>query len=68
MQKAVHAMAGSRQWSILIDMSAEGGFHEMVWEYADAIATDGTVTGGYQSADVLTVESSYTNAFGCNTS
>jgi len=67
-QQAVDAMAGSRQWSILIDMSAEGGFHEMVWEYADAIATDGTVPGGYESADVLTVEGSYTNAFGCNTS
>jgi hypothetical protein len=68
MQQAVDAMAGSRQWSILIDMSAEGGFHEMVWEYADAIATDGTVSGGYESADVLTVEGSYTNAFGCKTS
>ena len=68
MQQAVDAMAGSRQWSILRDMSAEGGFHEMVWEYADAIAADGTVSGGYESAEVLTVEGSYTNAFGCNTS
>jgi hypothetical protein len=68
MQQAVDAMVGSRQWSILVDMSAEGGFHETVWEYADAIATDGTVSGGYESAEVLAVESSYTNAFGCNTS
>jgi hypothetical protein len=68
MQQAVDAMVGSRQWNILVDMSAEGGFHETVWEYADAIATDGTVSGGYGSADVLKVESSYTNAFGCNTS
>lgn len=63
-QQAVDAMAGSREWDILIDMAAEGAFSDVVWEYADAIATDGTVIGGR----VLTVEESYTDALGCNTS
>jgi len=58
MQEAVDAMAGSREWDILIDMTAEGAFSDVVWTYADAIAADGTVPGGR----VLTVEESYTNA------
>ncbi|MGH8951379.1 MAG: hypothetical protein ACRDX9_08125 [Acidimicrobiia bacterium] len=59
--EAVNAMATSREWDILIDMSAEGGFSGVLWEYADAIAGDGTVVGGR----VLTVEESYRQAFSC---
>lgn len=70
MQQAVVAMAGSREWDILIDMTAEGAFNEVVSEYADAIATDGTVQAGYEmkaGEENLSVEESYSNAFGCNT-
>jgi hypothetical protein len=59
--QAVNALGTSRQWGILIEMSAEGGASEGVWEYADAIAGDGTVKMGM----VLTVEESYQQALGC---
>jgi hypothetical protein len=42
-------------------MATEGDFSLVVFEYADAIAGDGTVVGGR----VLTVEESYRQAFGC---
>jgi len=59
--EAVNAMATSRDWEILLEMATEGGFSDGVWEYADAIAGDGTVVGGR----VLTVEESYREALGC---
>ncbi|HSJ84601.1 MAG TPA: hypothetical protein VLA91_12365 [Acidimicrobiia bacterium] len=59
--QAVDAMATSREWDILNDMATEGDFSLVVFEYADAIAGDGTVVGGR----VLTVEESYRQAFGC---
>lgn len=65
-QQAVDAMAGSHQWDILNQMSSQGAFHEVVYEYADAIATDGTVPAGYETPERLTVEESYIEAFGCN--
>ena len=59
---AVAALSTSREWSILIEMESQGGYSGVVWEYADAIAGDGTVVGGR----VLTVEESYQAALGCN--
>jgi len=59
--QAVDAMATAREWDILNEMATEGDFSVVVFEYADAIAGDGTVTGGR----VLTVEESYRQAFGC---
>jgi len=59
--QAVDAMATSREWDILNEMATEGDFGLVVFEYADAIAGDGTVVGGR----VLTVEESYRQAFGC---
>jgi hypothetical protein len=59
--QAVDAMATSREWGILTEMSTSGEFSSVVFEYADAIAGDGTVVGGR----VLTVEESYRQAFGC---
>lgn len=56
-------MGASREWGILIEMSTEGEYPEVVWEYADAIAGDGTIVGGR----VLTVEESYQAALGCPT-
>jgi hypothetical protein len=58
---AVSAMATSKQWPILLEMSSDGYYPEAVWEYADAIAGDGTVLGGR----VLTVEESYRDGLGC---
>jgi hypothetical protein len=54
-QRAVVALASSRDWAILQEMNAEGDYPEGVWEYADAVAGDGTVMGG----KLLTVEESY---------
>lgn len=65
-QQAVDAMAASREWNILNQMSSEGAFHEIVYEYAEAIATDGTVPGGYETPERLTVEESYVQALGCD--
>jgi hypothetical protein len=58
---AVTAMQGSRAWPVLAEMNADGDYPEVVWQYADAVAGDGTVQGG----KTLTVESSYPNALGC---
>jgi len=60
-EAAVAALGTSTGWSILLEMDEEGGYPEVVWEYAEAIAHDGTVVGGR----VLTVEESYESAFGC---
>lgn len=60
--RAVDALGTSRDWGILIEMPMEGDFSDGVWEYADAIAGDGTVTQG----KILTVEESYKGALGCS--
>ena len=62
--EAVDAMASSHDWAILIEMDAEGGYSGVVWEYADAIGSDGTVIGGR----ILTVQETYSNALGCGSS
>jgi hypothetical protein len=54
-RRAVVALASSRDWAILREMDAEGDYPEVVWQYADAVAGDGTVMGG----KVLSVEESY---------
>ena len=58
---AVSAMATSRRWPILLEMSRDGYYPHAVWEYADAIAGGGTVLGGR----VLTVEEAYRDGLGC---
>lgn len=60
--KAVAAMKTSRDWAILREMTSQGDYSRVVWEYADAIAGPGTVVGG----KVLTVQESYTDALGCD--
>lgn len=60
-REAVTAMGTSRRWPILLAMRDQGDWSEVVWEYADALAGDGTVLGG----KVLTVEESYGAALGC---
>ena len=60
-QAAVDAMASSHEWDVLVDMADDGDWPEVLWEYADALATDGPVSGGRP----LTVTESYTEALGC---
>lgn len=60
-QRAIDAMSTSRDWPVLAAMGEVGDFPSGVWEYADAIAGDGTVIQG----TILTVEESYQLALGC---
>jgi hypothetical protein len=54
-ERAVTALATSRDWAILREMEAQGDYPKVVREYADAVAGDGTIMGGKR----LTVEESY---------
>jgi hypothetical protein len=54
-RRAVVALGSSRNWPILREMEAEGDYPEVLWQYADAVAGDGTVVGG----KVVSVEESY---------
>lgn len=59
--EAVEAMSTSRKWAILQEMAPQGGWSEVVWEYADAMAGDGRVPGGRP----MTVVESYRDGLGC---
>ena len=58
---ATAALASSHSWPVLQQMNPDGDYPEVVWQYADAVAGDGTVVGGKR----ITVESSYRDALGC---
>lgn len=60
-QAAVDAMATAHDWDVLADMEAQGDWPGVLLEYADALPTDGPVSGGRP----LTVTESYANALGC---
>jgi hypothetical protein len=60
-QDAVDAMKTSRRWAILQEMDSHGGWSEVVWEYADAMAGDGAVTFGSTGP----LEESYEIRLGC---
>ena len=60
-REAVEAMATSRDWAILEEMEPQGGWSEVVWEYADAMAGEGEVPGG----GPMTVAGSYEDSLGC---
>jgi hypothetical protein len=51
----VVALASSHDWAILREMNSDGDYPEVVWQYADAVAGDGTVVGG----KAVSVEESY---------
>lgn len=55
------AMRSARQWPILREMKDQGGWSEVLWEYADAVTGDGEVTGGRP----MTVLESYRDGLGC---
>lgn len=61
--EAIDAMATARDWDVLRDMQEYGDWPLVVWEYADAIAGDGTVMGGR----IVTVAESVDAALGCQT-
>ncbi len=57
--EAARVLGTARQWPILEEMDAQGGYSEVVWEYADRVvtgdvpdgkSTDGAVTDGYREA------------------
>ena len=58
---AAAAMQTSHEWAILLEMSEQGRYPQVVWEHADAIAGDGTIEAGGS----MPVEASYRNALGC---
>jgi hypothetical protein len=60
-REAVEAMATSRKWRVLEDMSAEGDYPEVVWEVADAMASDGHIEGGRR----MSVGEAAPDALGC---
>lgn len=60
-ETAVNALATSHDWPILLEIQDQGGWADVLWQYADAVGGDGTVVGGR----ILTVEESYENALGC---
>ena len=60
-QAAVDALATAHDWDVLVEMEAQGDWPGVLWEYADALSTDGPVSGGRP----LTVTESYANALGC---
>lgn len=60
-REAVDAMSTARKWPILIQMKDQGGWSEVLWEYADAMAGEGEVMGGRP----LTVAGSYREGLGC---
>ena len=60
-RQAVGAMATSHRWPILLEMNEEGDYPEVLWDLADAMATDGLVMGGKP----LTIEESYASSLGC---
>ncbi len=59
--EAVAALKTARTWTVLKEMAKQGAYHEVLQQYVDAIAGDGTVVGG----KVLTVAESYKSALGC---
>jgi hypothetical protein len=59
--EAVAALKTARSWTVLKEMEREGAYGEVLFQYADAIASDGTVVGG----KTLTVAQSYKDALGC---
>jgi hypothetical protein len=61
LRQSVGALATARKWPVLVDMNAEGDYPEVLWLYADAVATDAPIQAGRQ----LTVEESYRDSLGC---
>ena len=62
-RQAVDAMASTAwDWKILREMDAQGGWSEVLWEYADAMKGDGEVNAG---PGEMSIEETYRNALAC---
>ena len=59
---AVDAMATSNRWPVLLEMNELGDYPEVLWQYADAMATNAAIAAG----KALSVEESYAAALGCD--
>jgi hypothetical protein len=66
-REAVDAMATSHDWAILKEMTAEGAWSQVLWEYADAIRTGTHVAGSEQSVRETPGEfkRNYSSGLGC---
>src|SRR5918995_455394 len=60
-QEAVAAMTTSHNWAILLEMDEAGDYPEVLWELADAMADNASVSGGRP----MSIEESYESALGC---
>jgi hypothetical protein len=58
---AVEAMQSSRRWPILREMQAEGGYPDVLWEFADGMRNGSSVQAGRR----MSLEESYREALGC---
>jgi hypothetical protein len=58
-QRATTALASARDWPVLREMQAEGDYPRVLWQYADALAGDGTIAGGKPG---MSVAGMYRNA------
>ena len=61
MRQAVATLKTARSWAVLKEMEREGAYGDVLFQYVDAMAADGTVVGGKP----LSVEQSYKDALGC---
>jgi hypothetical protein len=59
---AAKALDTARGWPILRELAKQGAYHEVVFQYADAVNGRGNVPGDKLG---LTVEGTYEEAFGC---
>ncbi|MBE2320443.1 hypothetical protein DVA67_031055 [Solirubrobacter sp. CPCC 204708] len=59
--EAVIELQSARSWTILKEMDREGDYPEVLFQYVDAVAGEGTVMGGKP----LTVKETYKDALGC---
>lgn len=60
-REAVDAMATARDWAILREMESQGGWSQVVWEYADAMTGEGEVSAGRP----MTLVEGYASGLGC---
>ena len=70
-QEAADAMGTSRDWAILVEMKDQGGWSQVVWEYADrmaendrSLARESTVEDE-PSEDGVMVVGTYSSSLGC---
>jgi hypothetical protein len=72
MARATEAMSGSRDWPILQEMAKEGGYAQVVWEYAREMANGDREallgSSGTETVDGKTYElgPSYATGLGCD--